>query len=138
MASYEGNRLPAPGFYAGTATPPVEILYSEASLFQKGGTLAPGQGVVLEGVGLKFDSATNRYVKATTAAEVEGFNRYAVDTGSDAGAPLFQAIIVLGGKLKADKLSVDGGTTKLDDTSGAAAATALSGRYIASRRVLEF
>jgi len=138
MASYEGNRLPAPGFYAGTATPPVEILYSEVGLFQKGGTLKPGQGVIVEGTGLKFDTATNRYVKAASASEVEGFIRYATDTGSDASAPVFQAIIVLGGKLKAQTLSVDGGATKLDDTSGPTTATALGGRYIASRRVLEF
>lgn len=138
MASYEGNRLPAPGFYAGTATVPVEILYSEVSLFQKGGTLAPGQGVIKEGSALTFDSATNRYTAATSTDTIEGFIRYAVDTGSDTtgASGLYQAMIVLGGKLKAQYLSIGG--VALDDATAATTATALGGRYLASRKVLEF
>lgn len=137
MASYEGNRLPAPGIYTGTfPDEPVEILYSEVGLFVKGGVLKPGQGVIKEGVGLKLNTSTNRYEIATAAADVEGFNRYAVDTGADASAPLFHTILVLGGKCVAANLSVGG--TALTPTTAATAATALGGRYIAGRDVLEF
>ena len=140
MASLEGNRLPAPGIYSGTATDPVEILYSEVGLFVKGGTLKPGQGVIAAGEGVKYDSTSKQYIKATAAADVEGFNRYAVDTGASASDPVFHTVIVLGGKLQAAKLSVTGATPRvnLTPTTAATAATALSGRYIASRDVLEF
>lgn len=136
MASYEGNRLPAPGVYGGTGTDPVEILYSEVGLFVKGGTLAPGQGVVPAGAGLKYNTTSHRYEVATAAADVEGFNRYSVDTGTATDAPLFHTVLVLGGKLQGAKLSVNG--TALTAATAATTATALAGRYIASRDVLEF
>lgn len=135
MASLEGNRLIAPGVYEGDPAPAqVEILMSEVGLRLKGATLKPGQGVIQAGEGLTKDATSGQYVLATTAADVEGFNRYPVDTGSGADSPVVYANVVLGGRVHADLLYIN----KVAVADAAALATALGGRYIASRKELSF
>ena len=129
MASYEGDVIYAPGFAREDAVAPTEILYSTANLLQKGGTLAPGQGALPAGTAVKINAATKRYEKATAAADVEGFLRIGVNTGSADSLPK-QGVIVLGGVLKSDALS--------GVTVDAALATALGGQFNETRKFLKF
>lgn len=131
MASFEGDVILAPGFGRESAAAPVEILYSTVGLLQKGGTLAPGQGGLPAGTAVKFDTATGRYVKATAAADVEGFLRLGVNTGTADSMPK-QGVIVFGGVLKADAITAAGLT--VDN----ALATALGGVYDSARKFLKF
>lgn len=129
MASYEGDVIYAPGFARQDVSAPVEILYSTASLVQKGGTLAPGQGDLPAGTAVKVNTSTKRYEKATAAEEVEGFLRLGVNTGTADSLPK-QGVIVLGGVLKSDALS--------GVTVDAALATALGGQFNETRKFLKF
>lgn len=74
-----------------------ELLNSTgAGWSQAGVTLKPGQGDLPVGTPLVKDSSTAYYVKAATnATTIEGFLRYAVDTGSSASdAPKFGNIVL--------------------------------------------
>lgn len=135
MASYEGDVIYAPGYAKSEVTTPIEILYSTEGLLQKGGTLKPGQGDLPAGTAMKYDSATKRYEKATSAAETTCFLRLGASTG-DANALPHQAPLVLGGTLKAQFLNING--TAVDATAAAALATALTGKYNAERNFLKF
>lgn len=129
MASYEGDVIYAPGFAREDVSAPVEILYSTVGLFQKGGTLTPGQGAMPAGTAIKFNSATKRYEKATAAADVVGFLRLGVNTGTADSLPK-QGVFVLGGILKSDTLT----GVAVDD----ALATALGGSLDTDRKTLKF
>lgn len=98
--SREGNVLLAPGFSQKAEVRANEILYSTAGHTQKGVTLKSGQGVLLEGTPLAYDSSTKRYVKAAAAADVAGFLRLAVDTGASVSDQNKLGNIVLGGYVK--------------------------------------
>lgn len=103
---YPGNATPAPGFSTGGTTVDDELLFSYSPPpLQKGVTLKPGQGVLPLGTALAYDSATKRYVKTTTAADVKGFLRRTTNTGDNAQAQVFLGNIVQGGTLKLSAVS---------------------------------
>lgn len=135
MASYEGDVILAPGFSKSESANPIEILYSMSGLFQKGGTLTPGQGALPGGTAIAYNAATKRYNKAADAATTVGFLRIGVDTGSATSHPK-QGVFVLGGVIKANLANING--TAVNDAAGAALATALGGFYDAGRKTLKF
>lgn len=135
MASYEGDVILAPGYSKTTVSAPVEILYSMSALFQKGGTLTPGQGDMPAGTAVKYDAATKRYMKSTAAADTVGFLRLGVNAGDASSFPK-QGVFVLGGEVKAALCTVNG--VALTPITAAAQATALGGKYLADRDVIRF
>lgn len=100
VTQYPGNAIPAPGLSTGPNTQDLELMHSMHGYVQKGVTLKPGQGVLPLGTFLKQDPTDKRYVRATSAAEVEGVLRKTVDTGTSTDAQVWQANILFGGSLK--------------------------------------
>lgn len=138
MASYEGDVIYAPGYAREEVVAPTEILYSTVGLLQKGGTLTPGLGALPAGTGVKMDTATKRYVKATSVDDVEGFIRIGVNTGTADSLPK-QGVIVFGGVLKSDPLltglmQTDGVTA----ADGATLAAGLGGTFNANLKFIKF
>lgn len=105
--AFEGDVIYAPGFSGSETSTPKEILKSQVGLVQHGGTVTPGQGDLPEGTGMKLDSATKRYVKATAAADVVSFLRIGISTGDSSALPR-QGVMVFHGELAASKLLING------------------------------
>lgn len=121
MVEHIGNSIPAPAYASdGIYTVNDELLYSTVGYTQKGVTLKPGQGVLLLGTGLKKDATTKFYVKATAAADVEGFLRQTTDTGASETGQAWQANIVITGILKLDKVVAANSGVTLANITGAA------------------
>lgn len=106
VTEYTGNAIPAPGFATGGDTSDLELLYSTRDGYhQKGVTLKPGQGVLLQGTILARETATKQYVKYDAdgtggANEAKGILRLSVDTGSSADAQKFLGNILYSGTVK--------------------------------------
>lgn len=91
MVEYEGSVLRPPGVGTESQQPEVEeLLGSTVGYTQKGGTIASGTGVLKVGAPVKFNTGTGYWEKSTiaagstTAGEIEGFVRHAVDATSEA------------------------------------------------------
>ena len=136
MASREGDVLFAPGYTKGTEVKGDELLYSYDGLLQKGVTLVANQGVLEVGTPLEYVSGSKKYQKATAAANVKGFLRIAVDTGTS-GAVSKLANIVLGGTIR---YSVVPASTGVNDnaTNRDAMVAALNGTYNAQFGFIKF
>ena len=119
MVDQIGNSIPAPDYRKGGTFVDDELLYSTVGFTQHGVTLKPGQGILLLGTALKQDPSTKLYVKATAAAEVEGFLRQTTDTGSDANAQKFQQNLVEAGILKLAKVQAANSGVTLANIAGA-------------------
>ncbi len=101
VTQYPGNAIPAPAFGSGFNSVDDELLYSYSPPpLQKGVTLKPGQGVLLQGTFLDYDASTKKYVKTTTAADVKGLLRQTTDTGTSDTGQVFLANILYGGAAK--------------------------------------
>jgi hypothetical protein len=106
MIQQFGNAIPSPGFSRSGFIADQELLASttEGSYFQKGVTLAPGQGLLLLGTLLKRNETTKYYEKTTVAADAEGILRATTETGTDPNGATFQANILFAGILQLDKV----------------------------------
>lgn len=130
MATYdEGDVIYAPSTGAETQANPVEILASTAKLHQKGGTLKTNQGYLPAGTAVKYEGTLLVKADPATPAAIVGFLRL----GVNADARPKQGVVVLSGILKGQALVAANTGLNL-----AAAATALNGRYDATRRVFDF
>ena len=119
MADQIGNSIPAPDYSKGGTYVDDELLYSTVGFTQHGVTLKPGQGILLLGTALKQDPSTKLYVKATAAADVEGFLRQTTDTGSSETAQKFQQNLVEAGILKLAKVQAANSGVTLANIAGA-------------------
>jgi hypothetical protein len=119
MVDQIGNSIPAPDYSKGGTYVDDELLYSTVGFTQHGVTLKPGQGILLLGTALKQDPATKLYVKATAAADVEGFLRQTTDTGSSETAQKFQQNLVEAGILKLAKVQAANSGVTLANIAGA-------------------
>lgn len=137
MVSQFGDVVPSPGFTEGPLSEgQPEILYSQSGSEFHGGTLEPGQGVLRWGTAVTFDTATNRYKKATAADDVVGFLRFGVDTGSPTSHPR-QGLFVMGGVLKSATLLLNDAALA-NAAAKKSLATALGGMYNAANDSIRF
>ena len=128
----EGDVLIAPGFGTQSEAASDEIMYSMQGYTQKGVTLKSGQGVVYAGSLLKRDTDGTYIVAAAADTGIEGFLRQATNTSTDADMqPRKLGNIVLMGAVKVLP-------TATYAAAGAQVATALGGRYDATRKVIFF
>lgn len=105
ITEYFGNAIPGPGYARGGVAVDGELLFSAEDYTQKGVTLKPGQGVLLQGSFIKQDAATKQYVK-TTASDAEGVLRQTTDTGTTTDSQVWQANILLTGLVKLAAVSL--------------------------------
>ena len=106
MRQQFGNAIPSPGYGTTGFIADQEILASTnpGSYYQKGVTLAPGQGLLKRGTLLKRNETTKYYEKATSAATAEGILRATTETGPAGTTETYQANILFAGILHLDKL----------------------------------
>lgn len=108
MRQQFGNAMPVPSYSRSGFIADQEILASTnpGSYFQKGVTLAPGQGLLQRGTLLKRNDSTKYYERATSAATAEGILRATTETGADTSeeATKYQANILFKGTLQLAKL----------------------------------
>lgn len=102
---YEGNVIPAPGYWKGDSSYAPELLYSTARFTQKGVTLQAGQGVLPLGTVLAQSTVDKKWVAYANAGSdgagvARGVLRRGVDTGTDEDGHEFQGNIVISGILK--------------------------------------
>lgn len=105
MVEYTGNAIPAPGFRTGGGVIDDELQFGTHAFSQKGVTLKPGQGVLLLGTLIRYETASKKYIRATTA-NAEGILRQTIDTGTDPAGQVWQGNIVTMGQLKLSKVSL--------------------------------
>jgi len=134
MADQYGDVVKAPsGITQKAEVLPVEILFSTEGLLKKGGTLAPGNGVLTGGTLMGVITASGLYAPYASGnldgtETPVGFLYQSVDTGADANAEVHQGNIILRGNLKNDALTgVDAG-----------AITALNARVDTARNLFAF
>ena len=125
MSKNRGDVVRAPGLRTGATHQPKEIIASTVGLVQKGGTLAPAQGVLAAGTVLAKLSATKLFVPyadggAGGAGVPVGVLRETVDTGPAGTTERKLCNVVYSGTLK------QGALVGLD----AGAITALNGRTV--------
>lgn len=106
MIQQFGNAIPSPSYSRSGFIADQEILASTnpGSYFQKGVTLAPGQGKLLRGTLLKRNDTTKYYERATSAATAEGILRATTETGPAGTEETYQANILFSGILQLSKV----------------------------------
>lgn len=110
MPEYPGNAIPSPGYWQASPTTDDELLASMNGYTQWGVTLKAGQGVLLLGTPLAYETTTKRWVATLATGSngittARGFLRQTVDTGSDSGGKEFQNNIVTFGAIKLAKVT---------------------------------